>query len=225
MTTTKQLPARLTIRAAGDEPEITITTPATDLMGDTIDPDGMDVTSYLNGTRAVNVFHDHGRLPIGKTLSLRKSSTGIRAKFRWLEANPEARVVRDVFEQGVLGASVEFVPVDVRPKREGGYEYVKSVLTGWALTANPANPECVRRLKSLGLVRAKPRDDDAEDIDLDGIVIDDEDVLELDDEHDEEDILQQLSARDVAALVREVVASEVRTGVRRAIAAARGRID
>jgi hypothetical protein len=224
MTTTRQLAARLTIRTAGDEPEITITTPARDLLGDTIDPVGMDVTSYLGGTRAVNFAHDHSRLPIGKTLTLSKSSTGIRATWAWL-THPEAQQVREVFEAGVLGASVEFVAQEIEPKRGGRYHFAKSVLTGWALTGNPANPQCVRMMKSLGLGRAVPHDGDQE-IDLDAIDADDIDLDAIDAAGaDEEDILAQLQARDVIPLVREVVASELRNGVRRAIAAARGRID
>lgn len=149
----KSLQFGLIIRARGDEPEITITTPTLDLMDDTIDPLGMDVSRYLNGTRAVNFAHDHSRLPVGKTLDLAKSPQGIQARFRWLEANPEVRSVRGVFEEGVLGASVELVVPpegEASRNRNGGRHYAKSILTGWALTSNPANPECVRITRSLG---------------------------------------------------------------------------
>lgn len=193
----------LTIRATGDEPEITITTPARDLMRDTIDPLGMDVTSYLRGTRAVNLYHEHNRLPVGKTLSLAKSAQGIRCQFRWLPANPEAATVRAIFEESVLGASVEYVPVESAPNNAGGYHYAKTILTGWALTSNPANPECVRMMKSLGWGA---------------------DVLALDDE----DVLKNLSRADVAAALREArawVGREVTAQLSSALARARGRVD
>jgi hypothetical protein len=170
---TKSVPATLTVRAAGDEPEILITTPSRDLMHDTIDPTGMDVSRYLKGPRAVNFAHDHSRLPVGKTVSLTKSPQGITARFRWLDANPEARIVRAVFEEGVLGASVEFVPAESPEPRSGGYHYAKTVLTGWALTGNPANPECLRLVKSLGLrgadadaVLLLDDDDEAEELEI-----------------------------------------------------------
>ena len=114
----------------------------------------MIVTSSSVRGGAVNFAHDHSRLPVGKTVSLAKSPQGIRARFRWLESNPAAAAVRAAFAEGVLGASVEFVPVESEPNPHGGYHYAKSVLTGWALTANPANPQCMPMLKSLGLGRA-----------------------------------------------------------------------
>jgi hypothetical protein len=86
---------------------------------------------------------------------LTRSPVGIVAKFRWIEGNPEARSVRAVFEAGALGASVEFVPVETpQPNKAGGYHFPKTLLTGWALTGNPANLDCVRLVKSLGLVGA-----------------------------------------------------------------------
>lgn len=148
--TTKALTLGLTIRALGDSPSIVITTPTQDLMHDTIDPLGMDTTRYMSGTRAVNFAHDHSRLPVAKTLGLSRSPAGIRANFEWLD-HAHAGEVRRVFEAGVLGASVEFVPVDMTPNASGGFHFSKCILTGWALTGNPANPECVRMLKSLQL--------------------------------------------------------------------------
>jgi hypothetical protein len=193
--TTQSLPASVTIRALGDTADITITTPHTDLMQDTIDPMGMDVSRYLTGTRAVNFAHDHGRLPVGKTVNLAQTPSGIRARFRWLDSNPEARVVRDVFEEGVLGASVEFVPVERTPNRAGGIHFAKSVLTGWALTGNPANPRCTRMLKSLRLDRP------------------DAPVLMLAD--DPADDLVAFEPRDLADALRAVVADRARNEVRR----------
>lgn len=152
--TIKQFAASLEIRARGDEPEITITTPAVDLQGDTIDPMGIDLSRYLNGTRAVFLAHDYKMLPVAKTLALDRSPQGIRARFRWNESSPDVVAVRGTFEEGLLGASVGLsVPKDgSTPNRQGGVHYRKSVLTEWSLTGIPANPECVRRLKALGLV-------------------------------------------------------------------------
>jgi hypothetical protein len=151
------LSATLTVKALGDEPSVLITTPARDLMSDTIDPMGMDVTRYLGGPKAVNFAHDHSRLPVAQTVSLTKSVRGIVARFRWLDdVNPAAAAVRGVFERTALGASVEFIAKDSTPNRAGGLHFAKSILTGWALTANPANPECIALMKSLGLDRDEP---------------------------------------------------------------------
>jgi hypothetical protein len=59
MRTTERIAAAVVVRERGDAPSIVITALSTDVMGDTIDPLGMDVTAYLGGTRAVNFAHDH----------------------------------------------------------------------------------------------------------------------------------------------------------------------
>ncbi len=149
---TKTWQATLTRAAtAGDTAEITITTPATDLMGDTIDPLGMNYQRYLRGPAAVNVNHRmHESLPVAKTLAIEASPRGLRAQFRWLMGNPATEAVRSVFEADALAASVEIQVAEAYANSSKGYDITKSILTGWAFTGSPANPECVRMFKSLG---------------------------------------------------------------------------
>lgn len=199
--TTKLLPATLMIRARGSEPEVVITTPTTDYMGDVIDPAGMDTTRYMAGTRAIFLAHDYGKLPVAQTLGLTKSPQGIRARFRWLEGNPEAATVRRVFDEGVLGASVGFISIESEPAARG-YRYTKSILTEWSLTGNPANPECVRMMKSLGLGHG-------DEIDLDAIPAEDE----ID--------LSTLSRADVLGALREAITEQAKAATATAIARAR----
>lgn len=248
---TKHLSATLTIRARGAEPEITITTPTTDYMGDVIDPMGVDVSRYLAGPRAVFLAHDYGKLPVAQTLALTKSAQGIRARFRWLEGNPEAATVRRVFDEGALGASVGFVPIESEAATRG-YRYTKSVLTEWSLTGNPANPECVKLFKSLGLGGAAFRSPRESSVDLDvtredvraafrspeirrwiaeeaarrvrwSMLPPDADVLTLDDE--EPDVLAGLTEADILTALRAGIGAAAEAGVRQAVNAARGRID
>ena len=143
-------------QSGGGEAAVTITTPARDLMGDTIDPMGMDTSIYLGGPSAVNFAHNHGRLPVGKTLALDKSPMGIRARFKWRE-DADSQAVKAAFDDNVLGASVEFTVPEggAIPNQGGGYHFAKTILTGWALTGNPANAQCVRMFKSLGLWRGE----------------------------------------------------------------------
>ncbi len=149
---TRQIAGILT-RASSrmDEGEVTITTPDRDLMGDTIDHMQMETSTYLAGPAAVNYAHDHStHLPVAKTLSLTKSPTGIRAQFRW-RTDPFSREVKAAFDDGVLGASVEFIVPEGRPapNRDGGFDFGRTILTGWAFTGNPANPRAVKLLKSM----------------------------------------------------------------------------
>lgn len=149
---TRQIAGTLT-RASSrmDEGEVTITTPDRDLMGDTINPMEMETATYLAGPAAVNFAHDHfTHLPVAKTFSLTKSPTGIRAQFRW-RTDPFSREVKAAFDDGVLGASVEFIVPEGRPapNRDGGFDFGRTILTGWAFTGNPANPRAVKLLKSM----------------------------------------------------------------------------
>jgi hypothetical protein len=151
---TRLLDCRLTRAAGGgDEAEVTITTPDQDLMGDCIDPLGMATDTYLKGPRAVNFAHDHSRLPVARTLALNTATQGIRARFRW-RTDATSQEVRAAFDDGVLGASVEFIVPEGGAVPNGkGYHFTKTILTGWALTGNPANPRCVKMFRSLGLWR------------------------------------------------------------------------
>lgn len=125
-----------------------ITTPSVDLQGDTIDPTGIDVRGYLAGPGAVLFSHDNHRLPVGKTLALDVRPSGITARWRWLENDPDAARVRNAFDQGVLAASVGLVATEATPTRTG-YHISRSVLSEFSLTSTPANPECLALLKSL----------------------------------------------------------------------------
>jgi hypothetical protein len=136
---------------AGGVDEITITTPTADYLRDTIDPLGANLARYLAGPRAVHLFHDHARWPVARTESLVRTAAGIRARFRWLEGLPDAEIARRLFTQGVLGASIEFLPdAPPVPNERGGWAITQWTLTGWAFTADPANPECVKALSGRG---------------------------------------------------------------------------
>ena len=152
METIKTLPVHLTlVRGAGDEPECIITTPHEDLMGDEVMPEGMDTARYMGGPKAVLFCHDSGRLPVAQTVSLAKSPGGIRARFRWLDGNPDVAAVRAVYEAGALGASIGFIPRESEPLARGrGLKFTKATLTEWSLVPVPANPQCVALVKSLG---------------------------------------------------------------------------
>ena len=149
MSITKRLPFDTEIRAKGDEAEIIITTPTADYARDRVLPLGMNLDRYLAGPRAVNFAHDHSRLPVARTTALQRTGNGVLARFRWIQNDPDAALVRNSFEQGALGASVEFLVHRSAPNTHGGLDYVETTLTGYALTGNPANPECVALAKSL----------------------------------------------------------------------------
>ena len=149
---TRQITGTLSrAQSRGDEASVTITTPDRDLMGDRIDHMQMDTDTYLAGPASINYAHDHSnRLPVAKTIALTKSPTGIRAQFRWRN-DPFSREVKAAFDDDVLGASVEFIVPEggAVPNQVGGFDFRKTILTGWAFTGNPANPRAVKLLKTL----------------------------------------------------------------------------
>jgi hypothetical protein len=129
--------------------EITITTPAVDLMNDRVDPMGMETATYLGGAAAVFVSHDYTRLPVARTVALDKGPRGVRARFKWIENDPQAALVRNAFDQGALAASVGLIVDDATPNEFGGWDITASRLTEFSLTGHPANPSCVRMYKAL----------------------------------------------------------------------------
>ena len=147
------------VRSAGAAPEITISSSAVDRDGDIIEPSGLDATHYLKNP-VVLFGHDHYALPIARTQSLTADGHGIRAKFSWLENDPDAARVRNAFDQGVLNAaSIGFLPVEWEDlKGSYGRRYTKWQLLEWSIVPVPSNPEAIRTLKSLGLTSLSEAD-------------------------------------------------------------------
>lgn len=196
------------VRAKGDHPSITITTPAVDRDKEIVDPLGADLTAYRRNP-TVLFGHDYSALPVGVTTAINVTAQGINATWRWLENDPMADRVRNAFEQGVLNAaSIGFLPVETAPAGPGlGRRYTKWQLLEWSLVPVPSNPEAVRTLKRLDLWR----DDERVAVYL----------------RDEPELLIQ--RQDVAAILRDVVRSEVealiRAVVKRELERRRGNVD
>lgn len=80
--------------------EAIVTTGAVDHHNETIDMDGVDVSSY-HGT--VLYGHDYEGLPIGKTISLTKMKSKIKAKFQLaVKEYPFANLVYEMIKGGYL---------------------------------------------------------------------------------------------------------------------------
>ncbi len=150
---TRQVAGTLThARSHGDEASVVITTPDLDLMSDRIGSMQMDTASYLAGPAAVNFAHDHkSRLPVAKTIALDKSQSGIKARFRWRD-DAFSREVKSAFDDGVLGASVEFLPKEDPVRNEdGGFDFRKTILTGWAFTGKERSYPRTNNTRVAGL--------------------------------------------------------------------------
>lgn len=152
--TIRALTVPTVVRAAGDEPEIVISTAAVDREGDILEPDGAELADYQKNPVVGFGHFRQEPMPIGATTSVtREPGRGLRARWRWLEGDPFAARVRNAWEQGVLrAASVGFLPLAHEPRKDGrGLRYTRWTLLEWSLCPVPANPEAVRTLKALGL--------------------------------------------------------------------------
>ena len=141
--------------AAGVLPSITITTNDVDREYDRMQVDALVVPEHL----PVMFSHESRELPVGRTVRIERTPTSMVATFEWLKADERAARVRNAFEQNMLSASVGMRVTDSTPNRFGGLDLAGELLE-WSLVAIPANPQCVRLLKSLGLASDAPRDDE-----------------------------------------------------------------
>ena len=136
------------------EPEMTVSTAGVDRDNDRVIPAGLRSESLKRFMKnpCMTWAHDYSEIPIGTITGLDIGDNGIRAKWRWLENDPLADRVRNAWEQGVVrAASIGFAPIQSEPNEHGGYTYKEWELLEVALVPIPANPECIRTLKSFGL--------------------------------------------------------------------------
>lgn len=151
--TTPMVTVRATSRA--DAPSITITTSGRDRENDRMMIDKLVVPDAL----PVLFSHEHRELPVGRTVAIARTPTSLRATFQWLENDARAAAVRNAFEQDMLSASVGVRVTDAVPNEFDGFD-LGGELVEWSLVGVPANPECTRLLKSLGLASDAARGDE-----------------------------------------------------------------
>lgn len=151
-------------RAAGDDESIVITTPAVDLYGDRVMPEGADLSGYLPNPIVLWLHDAYGwtesaGVPIGTARSLEiVPGVGIKCTgIDWLVGDAFADRIRNAWDQEkIRAASIGFLPLDDgwKPNEYGGYDFTKWRLLEFSLVPIPANPEAIRGglalAKSLG---------------------------------------------------------------------------
>lgn len=131
----------------GAPPSIIISTDRVDRMRDRILQDGLEIPAQI----PVLFGHAAHELPVGVSGNgmMMRERGRTRAMWRWLENDADAARVRNAFEQGALSASVGVTVHEQRPNEFGGADFLRSELVEFSLVTIPANPDCVRLLKSL----------------------------------------------------------------------------
>src|SRR5262249_13763517 len=127
-----------------------ISTPGVDRQNDTIALDGWRLDAY-RANPTVLLFHNGGNFPVGKTVSLYKSSAALHAVVELApadipaEAKQAAEMIRSGFRRG---ASVGFLPkrwafAKDQTSRPLGIDILEAELIEWSLTPTPANAACL----------------------------------------------------------------------------------
>jgi len=122
-----------------------ISTTSVDREGDVVLPSGLKLADYKKNP-VVLLNHDNGSLPIGRALSVKRTSDAVIAKVQFAERPPEHPITAEwvpdtilsLFKQKILRAfSVGFVPTDMRDanekdrKRYG--DNARRIITQWDL--------------------------------------------------------------------------------------------
>ena len=146
------------VGSSGRSRHVRIMTGAAARDGDVVDPEGMDVTNYLRNP-VVMWAHDYaGRtpsagLPIGRTLRLDRSASGIDAEFEFLPDDEFARRVENAWDRGFLrAASIGWESLEAEPLGRGrGVRHRRTELLEWSLVPVPADPGASRELYAAGM--------------------------------------------------------------------------
>tara|TARA_R110000803_G_scaffold179756_2_gene242152 strand:+ start:528 stop:1214 length:687 start_codon:yes stop_codon:yes gene_type:complete len=122
-----------------------ISTTSVDREGDVVLPSGLKLTDYKKNP-VVLLNHDNGSLPIGRALSVKRTSDAVIAKVQFAERPPEHPITAEwipdtilsLFKQKILRAfSVGFMPTDMRDAtdkdRKKYGEAANRIITQWDL--------------------------------------------------------------------------------------------
>ena len=99
--------------------------------------------------------HNYDQLPVAKGRDLRRVGSTTVASFDWVKGDDFAGRVKNVFEQGMLAASIGFRPTESEPIKTGGVRFTSWELLEFSLVPVPANPDAHKVMRSMGLLPAE----------------------------------------------------------------------
>ena len=122
----------------------------TDRMGDIVRADGWDLSNFRKNPIAL-FGHDHSQ-PIGRVHNARVENKQLLADIEFMppEVSEFAAGIGRMVHAGFLKTvSVGFKPIDMRPLKSGGYEFLKQELLELSVVAVPALPSAIAFAKSF----------------------------------------------------------------------------
>lgn len=151
--------ATRSVDAATRTIEFVASTPAIDRYGDSIDQRGW-ITNNFEKNPVFLWSHRSGDPPIGKVISLAKSSKALVAKVQFAPKSvfPFAETIFGLYKGGFLSSvSVGFLPLESEPLiddagRRTGEKYLKQELLEISGTPVPANPEALSKAVQKGIL-------------------------------------------------------------------------
>lgn len=128
-----------------------------DRMGDTVNPDGWDLSEF--GKNAVALWcHDSYQPPIGRASNLRVAGGKLIGDIEFMppEINPFADTIYRMVRAGYLNAvSVGFLPVEYTfssdKERPWGIDFERQKLLEISVCSVPANPNALVEARALGI--------------------------------------------------------------------------
>lgn len=146
--TTKHIKA--SIQSIDDKVSFIASTSAEDRMGDVIDQKGWKLDNYKKNP-VILFGHDHDK-PIGRATNvyMKDGNLAIDVEFMPEEVDSFAAKIGRMVKAGFLNAvSVGFRPLEMKPLKSGGLEFLKNELLEVSVVSVPANQEALAFAKSF----------------------------------------------------------------------------
>jgi len=135
----------------------TISTDAVDRYNSTIAPEGWQLDNFQRNP-VVLWAHDDSIPAIGRAEETRIDGVNVRSRaiFADRDTHPLADTVFRLIKAGFInGASVGWIPLEwkfIETKERGfGIDYTQQELLEWSVVNIPANPECLKEARSIGI--------------------------------------------------------------------------
>ena len=123
-----------------NEFEVIVSTDTIDRSGESITQDWIDIKEYMKNP-VVLVNHNYTvESIVWKTIKVWQDGNKTMAKWIFSQTNPKAKLVQDLYNEGMLKAvSIWFIPVE----RKNGDVITKSRMLEFSFVAVPCNPEAL----------------------------------------------------------------------------------
>ncbi len=130
--------------------EFVLSDESVDRVGDVIRASGWDLSHFKQNPIAL-MGHSHDAI-VGVWENVRVEQKKLLGTLKLAKEGTSELVdtVRSLIDQKILKAvSVGFQPVDAKPRKDGGYDFTRSLLHEVSLVAVPANPNALAVAKAL----------------------------------------------------------------------------